>query len=79
MVPYYDGEATPATTSQIEYTFIFGWCQKLSDIDSQTLCSENIMAGRLDGAEPTAESQCVAYSGGDTIDDIDVMEITGDP
>ena len=78
MVPYLDGQAVPSTPD-IKYTFVFGWCQHISDIDTQPLCSKDVFAGRMDGADPTAASDCMAYSGGNAIDDIDTMEITGDP
>ena len=53
----------------------------MSDIDTQPLCSSsNVFAARLDGTpEPTADSTCMAYSGGNALDDIETMAIKGAP
>ena len=42
---YFDGQFIP--TSPPKYNFVFGWCQQLDDIDTQTLCKQPIYAGRL--------------------------------
>ena len=78
MVPYIDGNAIPRSPT-IQYQFVFGWCQHLADIDNQTLCKENVFAGRLDGSDPNPESACMAYSGGNALDDILTEAITGIP
>lgn len=59
------------------YDFTFGWCQQLSDTDSEYCSTQAIFAGRLPaGADPS--EVCTAYSGG-AYDDIETNEITGQP
>ena len=75
-VPYFDGEPIPKTlTKQFEFTF--GWCQHLSDTDSEYCSTQNIFAGRLDEGA-SADTECMAYSGG-SYDDILTESITGQP
>lgn len=82
MVPYYDGKAIISHTTPPEplYQFVFGWCQQLDDIADPDVCMKGVFAGRLDAdPEPTAASECMAYSGGNAKDDIATEEITGKP
>ena len=79
IAPYFDGNIIPLTRTP-EYEFIFGWCQKIQDIDTQELCKEDIFAGRVDASpKPTPSSECMAYSGNSVTDDIKTKEISGTP
>ena len=77
--PYFDGQPDPAPMIP-PYEFVFGWCQHLDDISSDDLdfCRNPYFAGRTE-YEPTSESTCTAYSGGDVFEDIETEEITGIP
>mmetsp|Transcript_46118 Transcript_46118/g.61068 ORF Transcript_46118/g.61068 Transcript_46118/m.61068 type:complete len:91 (+) Transcript_46118:207-479(+) len=80
VVPFYDGSTQGALVMNATYQFAFGWCQQLNNIESQSLCQKDVFAGRM-GADPapTPDSDCMAYSGGDPLDDIETKEIKGIP
>ena len=79
-VPYYDGTPEGPLQSDQKYWFVFGWCQQLNDIATQTLCQQDVFAGRLDAnPPPTPDSACMAYSGGSAKDDIDTKAMKGVP
>ena len=46
-VPYLDGQPIPSTPI-VQYEFTFGWCQQLSDTDSEYCSTQDIFVGRRD-------------------------------
>ena len=69
---------------EIEYYFVFGWCQTIDEIDGQDLCKKgdqgNYFAARVDAnPEPTKDSECMAYSGSKSDKDIKTKTIKGVP
>lgn len=68
----------------VEYYFVFGWCQTIDEIDGQDLCKKgkqgDYFAARVDAnPEPTEDSECMAYSGDNALKDIETRTWEGIP
>ena len=81
VAPYVDGSinVTSDELRNADKHFVFGWCQRLEDVPEQTLCQEPFFAGRVDGENPTEETPCYQYSGGNVSNQIETEVISGYP